>query len=139
MAQKCHFYLGRLLKSVQSATKELAKSTCSLKDQTLVSISPSATLHKPQYFLSGKNWFFFSHQRGQNLAWSHLPSLTPPSSLFLLMMAMLGQQHFNSQSLVVPFLVVLTLHRTSVKATTHIQQKRQYFSSVLGASAVTRL
>lgn len=53
------------------------------------------------------------------------------------MMAMLGQQHFNSQSLVVPFLVVLTLHRTSVKATTCIQQQRQYFSSVLGASAVT--
>lgn len=83
MAQKCHFYLGRLLKSVQSATKELAKSTCPLKDQTLVSISPSATLHKPQYFFSGKT-VFFGHQQGQNSAWPHLPSLTPPSPLFLL-------------------------------------------------------
>lgn len=50
---------------------------------------------------------------------------------------MLGQRHFNSPDLVVPFLVVLTLHRASVKATTRIEQQCQYFSSVSRASAVT--
>jgi len=40
---------------------------------------------------------------------------------------MLGQQHFDSQNLVVPFLVVLTLHRTSVKATTCINNNASTF------------